>query len=315
VRAHQRESSLHASPQSGKVYAVDHVLYLELRSQLTSRSALAALAAVAVPVPLHMVGAHKHRSPAKPERPQHGIVKPHKPAPVKPQQPAAVNPQQPAAVKPQQPTAVKPQQPTSADKRLTGRAHQHGTLVFRVTHHNGWANGRRNALARTASDPADTISDYKFSPASLTIHVGDTITWTNDGPAAHTATANDGSFDTGTLKKGQSASHTFTKAGTFAYICKIHPFMHGTVVVVANTTTRSNGSGGGSGSGSGSSGSSGSGSGTSNPSGSAASAPTTPAATGPSLPNTGLNILPILGAGLLLLGIGMAMSRRARSHA
>ena len=63
------------------------------------------------------------------------------------------------------------------------------------------------------------------------------MTWLNNGPSAHTATADDGSFNTGVLPKGHSASHTFTKAGTFTYICSIHPFMHGTVVVLANTTS------------------------------------------------------------------------------
>jgi LPXTG-motif cell wall-anchored protein len=92
-------------------------------------------------------------------------------------------------------------------------------------------------IAHAASDPTVTIADFSFSPASITIHVGDTVTWTNHGPSAHTATANNGSFNTGVLQKGQSASHTFNTAGTFSYICSIHPFMHGTVVVLANTTS------------------------------------------------------------------------------
>lgn len=92
-------------------------------------------------------------------------------------------------------------------------------------------------IAHAASDPTVTIADFSFTPASITIHVGDTVTWTNHGPSAHTATANNGSFNTGVLQKGQSASHTFNTAGTFSYICSIHPFMHGTVVVLANTTS------------------------------------------------------------------------------
>jgi len=95
----------------------------------------------------------------------------------------------------------------------------------------------RPATAHAADDTSVTISDFKFAPASITIHVGDTVTWTNDGPSAHTATANNGSFNTGVLQKGHSASHTFTTAGTFTYICSIHPFMHGTVVVLANATS------------------------------------------------------------------------------
>ncbi len=98
--------------------------------------------------------------------------------------------------------------------------------------------GRRSRAAHVAGDdPSDTISDFKFTPATITIHAGDTITWTNVGPTEHTATASNGSFNTGLLKKGQSGSHTFTQPGTYAYICTIHPFMHGTIVVLASSTT------------------------------------------------------------------------------
>ena len=92
-------------------------------------------------------------------------------------------------------------------------------------------------IAHAASGTTVTIADFSFTPATITIHVGDTVTWTNHGPSAHTATADNGSFNTGVLQKGQSASHTFTTAGTVTYICSIHPFMHGTVVVLANTTS------------------------------------------------------------------------------
>jgi LPXTG-motif cell wall-anchored protein len=92
-------------------------------------------------------------------------------------------------------------------------------------------------IAHAAGDTGVTIADFQFTPATITIHVGDTVTWINHGPSAHTATANNGSFNTGVLQKGQSASHTFTTAGTVTYICSIHPFMHGTVVVLANRTS------------------------------------------------------------------------------
>jgi plastocyanin len=95
----------------------------------------------------------------------------------------------------------------------------------------------RAQVDRGDADPAASIADFNFSPATITIHVGDTVTWTNDGPSPHTATARDGSFDTGVLQKGQSASHTFTQSGTFAFFCTIHPFMHGTLVVQAAATS------------------------------------------------------------------------------
>jgi len=95
--------------------------------------------------------------------------------------------------------------------------------------------GRRRdrVVARAAGSTSVTISDFKFAPASITVNVGDTVTWTNKGPTAHTATGKDKSFDTGLLQKGETGSFTFKKAGTYAYICTPHPYMKGTVKVVA----------------------------------------------------------------------------------
>ena len=160
----------------------------------------------------------------------------------------------------------------------------------------GDASGR---VAHSASDPGVSIVDYSFSPGTITIKAGDTITWVNNGKQPHTATASNGSFNTGTLKTGQSASHTFTTAGTFAYICSIHPFMHGTVVVEAASTAPSQG--GGSSSTSGSSGST------------ATTTSTTAAAvpSGPSLPSTGLNLAVTMLAAAALLAFGAVLRRRS----
>jgi plastocyanin len=57
-----------------------------------------------------------------------------------------------------------------------------------------------------ASDPGVSIADFRSTPATITMHVGDTVTWTNDGPSAYTASARDGSFETGVLQSGQSAA-------------------------------------------------------------------------------------------------------------
>ena len=96
-------------------------------------------------------------------------------------------------------------------------------------------------IALAAASTGVTISDFKFSPGGVTVNVGDTVTWSNAGPTGHSATANDGSFDTGVLQKGSSGSHTFSQAGTFSYFCKPHPFMKGTITVVA--AAADNGSG------------------------------------------------------------------------
>jgi plastocyanin len=87
-----------------------------------------------------------------------------------------------------------------------------------------------------AAGASVTINNYKYTPASIAVTPGTTITWTNrQSDDNHTVTADNGSFDTGVIKKaGGSASLTFNTVGTFTYHCTIHSFMHGTVVVSAN---------------------------------------------------------------------------------
>ena len=82
-----------------------------------------------------------------------------------------------------------------------------------------------------AGGAAVTIQGFAFSPTTLTVAVGATVTWTNDDTTTHTATADDGSFDAGKIAPGQTATATFSKAGTFAYHCTIHPQMKATIVV------------------------------------------------------------------------------------
>jgi len=77
------------------------------------------------------------------------------------------------------------------------------------------------------------IVDFAYDPDPVTIEEGGKVIWQNEDSAPHTATADDGSFDTGTLEEGKLKSETFKEAGTYAYICSIHPDMHGTVEVVA----------------------------------------------------------------------------------
>jgi hypothetical protein len=80
--------------------------------------------------------------------------------------------------------------------------------------------------------------DFEFRPAAVTIQVGDTVTWFNQGPTVHTATSDQrGAFDTDLLSAGRSASITFRTAGTFSYFCAVHPDMRGTVTVVGAAAT------------------------------------------------------------------------------
>jgi LPXTG-motif cell wall-anchored protein len=189
---------------------------------------------------------------------------------------------------------------------------------------------RKHASAPAAVSPGHSaasatvaIKDFSFGPGTITIHVGDTVTWVNQGPSSHTATAS-GGFDTGVLSRGQSASHLFTSAGTFSYICSIHPFMHASVVVLGSTAASQTSEGTSSSEHRSSSEHS---STAEHPSSTeTAPKPSTTAASGAaeaspsraSLPNTGMNVivellfgLGLLAAGLALLGVG---SRRRARH-
>jgi plastocyanin len=92
---------------------------------------------------------------------------------------------------------------------------------------------KKSVRAKAAADQTVTIADYEFTPADITVQQGDEVTWVNDGPSDHSATADDGSFDTGIFPAGERRSVTFEDVGTFTYICTPHPQMEGTVVVEA----------------------------------------------------------------------------------
>lgn len=83
--------------------------------------------------------------------------------------------------------------------------------------------------ARAGTDHPVAIKGMKFDPAELSVAVGDTVTFTNMDGAPHTGTAKDGSFDTGRLSKGQSASVTIGAAGDHAFFCAVHPSMKGVI--------------------------------------------------------------------------------------
>jgi plastocyanin len=76
-----------------------------------------------------------------------------------------------------------------------------------------------------------SIKNFAFNPPNATVAPGTTVTWVNNDQTAHTVTANDGAFDSGTLQPGQSYSFKFDKAGTYAYHCNIHHDMTATVTV------------------------------------------------------------------------------------
>jgi plastocyanin len=76
-----------------------------------------------------------------------------------------------------------------------------------------------------------SMVDYSFSPGSMTVASGTTVTWKNGGTQDHTVTADDASFDSGHVAVGSTFTRTFSAAGTFTYHCTIHHQMTGTIIV------------------------------------------------------------------------------------
>ncbi len=83
----------------------------------------------------------------------------------------------------------------------------------------------------TGTGDSVEIVEFVFEPETLTVPAGTTVTFTNQDKAPHTATADDSSFDTEELGKGDSAEQTFDDPGTYEYYCRFHVFMKGSVVV------------------------------------------------------------------------------------
>ena len=78
---------------------------------------------------------------------------------------------------------------------------------------------------------ATTLTTTAYSPNPIVLAVGGTATWKNNDNVAHTASANDGTWDSGSIAPGASFSRTFPAAGSFPYKCTFHPGMVGTVTV------------------------------------------------------------------------------------
>jgi len=87
------------------------------------------------------------------------------------------------------------------------------------------------AASAAVGATAVAIQNFAFSPAALSVKVGSTVTWTNKDGEAHTVTTPNGPLHSPTMPPGAVNSHTFTAAGTFHYLCTIHPFMTATVTV------------------------------------------------------------------------------------
>lgn len=93
----------------------------------------------------------------------------------------------------------------------------------------GGGSGGSDGGATGAAPGTVTVVDNKFEPNKLEIAVGDTVTWEFQGSAQHNVTGR--GLTSGNKKKGQTFERTFNSAGTFSYVCTLHPGMKGTITV------------------------------------------------------------------------------------
>ena len=89
----------------------------------------------------------------------------------------------------------------------------------------GGTNSSNAPLTAGSTAESVAIRDFAYAPGNLQIPVGATVTWINYDAAPHTATAKDGSWDTGIFNKGEKKAITFGKAGEYEYYCTVHPNM------------------------------------------------------------------------------------------
>lgn len=160
--------------------------------------------------------------------------------------PAPLWAQDEAALEPESPAAATTPAPPAADPSATAQAEpeQPPAPPAEAPATPEPAPATAPEPAYVAPPPAPTparqggvtvsMVDYAFEPSAIEITVGGSVTWVNNGPdEPHTATAGDGSFDTGELAVGASSTVSFDQAGSFSYLCSLHPGMTGTVAVLA----------------------------------------------------------------------------------
>ena len=120
---------------------------------------------------------------------------------------------------------VPPVQEMSKTRRRSGRVPL--AALATVVALLGFAGG-----STAATDANVSIVFRSYQPSQLTVLAGQTVVWRNSGLGPHTVTSDAGQFDSGTLQAGATFSYTFSVAGTYLYSCRIHPTMHGSVVVL-----------------------------------------------------------------------------------
>jgi plastocyanin len=90
---------------------------------------------------------------------------------------------------------------------------------------------RAHAHATTMDANEIVIQNFAFEPSTLTVKLGEKVTWVNRDDEPHTATATDKRFNSKTLENGDRFSTEFNAPGTYKYYCALHPKMTGQIIV------------------------------------------------------------------------------------
>ena len=101
------------------------------------------------------------------------------------------------------------------------------------------SHARAEQSANSTNTPPKVVTvlirQFKFDPATVTVHEGDTVEWKNNDIVPHTATADEGAqvpaFDSGIIHEGAGWRFVTQKRGTYNYICRLHPNMKGQLIV------------------------------------------------------------------------------------
>lgn len=104
-------------------------------------------------------------------------------------------------------------------------------LFASITFQAQRVNGSSQTGSGADSTPQVVMDNYAFSPASLTVKVGTTVTWINHDDDAHTVVSNQGKFKSALMNKNGSFEFRFTAAGEYPYSCGLHPKMTGKIIV------------------------------------------------------------------------------------
>ena len=97
------------------------------------------------------------------------------------------------------------------------------------------------AVVAAAASPATVeIDNFAFAPATLTVNAGTTVTWKNEDDSPHRIGDQNGTFKSAALDTDETFSHTFATPGEYPYICTMHPYMVGKIIVRSAAKVSSN---------------------------------------------------------------------------